>query len=136
MAEGFVGRHDDRIAGVLACCDRIIIVGTLSGICYAKGMTAFLRGNGIRIFNYPQFAAGVSIEHVAKSHIRKESVVAKVIARRGNHPGLVHVISAAANACTTILFHRCRAWADLRPGSDLDAVPSTDLLQWPQLAGE
>ena len=111
MTEGLVERHDDRIAGVLSCYDRIIITGTLPGICYAKGMTAFLRANGIRIFDYPQFAAGlrdvvrenatriaeaagVSIEHVAKSHIRKESIVAKVIARRGDHPGLVHVISA------------------------------------------
>ena len=43
MAEGFVGHHDDRIAGVLSCYDRIIIVGTLPCICYAKGMTALLR---------------------------------------------------------------------------------------------
>jgi hypothetical protein len=89
MAEGIVERHYDRIAGVLSCYDRIIITGTLPGISYAKGMTAFLRANGIRIFDYPQLAAelrdvvretaariaeaaGVSIEHIAKSHIRKD----------------------------------------------------------------
>jgi hypothetical protein len=61
----------------------------LPGISYAKGMTAFLRANGIRIFDYPQLAAelrdvvretaariveaaDVSIEHIAKSHIRKD----------------------------------------------------------------
>ena len=38
--------------------------------------------------------AGVTIEHIAKSHIRKESVVARVLERRGDHPGLVHIISA------------------------------------------
>ena len=38
--------------------------------------------------------AGISIEHIAKSHIRKETVVAKVLEARGDHPGLVHVISA------------------------------------------
>jgi hypothetical protein len=38
--------------------------------------------------------AGVAIEHVAKSHVRMEAVVAKVLERRGDHPGLVHVISA------------------------------------------
>jgi hypothetical protein len=38
--------------------------------------------------------AGITIEHIAKSHIRKEEVVAKVLARRGNRPGLVHIISA------------------------------------------
>jgi len=32
--------------------------------------------------------------NIAKSSIRKEDVVAKVLATRGSHPGLVHVISA------------------------------------------
>lgn len=39
-------------------------------------------------------AAGIAIEHVARSYIRKEEVVAKILAVRGQHPGLVHVISA------------------------------------------
>jgi hypothetical protein len=64
---------------------------------------------GIRIFDYPQFAmklrdrvrdraaslaaeAGVTIEHITTSHIRKESVVARVLGGRANHPGPVHVI--------------------------------------------
>jgi hypothetical protein len=111
MPEGLVERYDERIAGVLSCYDRIVITGTLPGVCHAKGMTAFLYTNAIRIFDYPQFAAtlrdkvrenaakvaeaaGVSIEHISKSHIRKEDVVAKAIARRGGHPGLAHVISA------------------------------------------
>ena len=38
--------------------------------------------------------AGVTIEHIAKSHVGKEAVVAKILAARGDHPGLVHVISA------------------------------------------
>src|SRR6266403_4341960 len=74
-------------------------------------MTKFLYAIGVRIFDYPQFAstlrdrvrergaslaaqAGLTIEHIAKSHIRKEVVVAEVLKRRGEHPGLVHVISA------------------------------------------
>jgi hypothetical protein len=36
----------------------------------------------------------VTIEHIAKPHIRKEDVVTQVLDRRGDHPGLVHVISA------------------------------------------
>src|SRR3954454_18190478 len=84
---------------------------TLPGVCYAEGMTRYLRANGIRIFDYPQFAmeqrdrvrdcaaslafeSGVTIEHIAKSHIRKEDVVARVLEQRGDHPGLVHIISA------------------------------------------
>src|SRR2546430_17737261 len=38
--------------------------------------------------------AGITIEHIAKSHIRKEAVVAEVLKRRGEHPGPVDVISA------------------------------------------
>ena len=87
-----------------------MITGTLPGVCFAEGMTKILRASGIRIFDYPKFAAalrdrvreaaaltaaaGISIEHIAKSYIRKEEVVAKVLAARGQHPGLVHVISA------------------------------------------
>jgi hypothetical protein len=81
-------RYRERLAGVLSCYDPIIITGTLPGACYAKGMTAFLWARQIRIFDYPRFAeplrnrvrdraaelasaAGVTIEHIAKSHIRK-----------------------------------------------------------------
>src|SRR5207248_1817611 len=70
-----------------------------------------------RIFDYPRFAeplrdrvreraaelasaAGITIEHIAKNHIRKEDVVARVLVVRGDHPGLVHIISAM-EACDT-----------------------------------
>jgi hypothetical protein len=96
-------------------------------ICYAEGMTRFLYANGIRIFDYPQFAmrlrdrvrdaaaslaaaAGVGIEHIAKSHIRKEGVVARVLEQRGDHPGLVHVLSAM-EACDSY-----RPWHDKPSG--------------------
>ena len=111
MSQSLVERYDDRIAGILSCYDRIVITGTLPGICYADGMTRYLNANGIRIFDYPQFAmklrdrvreraaslaveTGVTIEHIGKSHIRKEAVVARVLEQRGDHPGLVHIISA------------------------------------------
>jgi hypothetical protein len=111
MAQSLTERYDERIAGVLSCYDRLVITGTLLGICYADGMSRYLHVHGIRIFDYPQFAmtlreqirdraaslaaaAGVTIEHIAKSHIRKEEVVARVLAQRGEHPGLVHIISA------------------------------------------
>ena len=102
---------------MLSCYDRIIVIGTLPGACYAKGMTAFLSARQIRIFDYPGFAeplrdrirdraadlanaASVTIEHVAKNHIRKEDIIAKVLAVRGDHPGLVHIISAM-EACNS-----------------------------------
>jgi hypothetical protein len=93
-------RYGDRLAGVLSCYDRIVITGTLPGACFAEGMTRILKARGIRVFDYPtQFAtplrdrvreaaarlaaaAGITIEHIAKSYIRKEDVVAKVLTTR------------------------------------------------------
>ena len=111
MSQSLTERYDNRIAGVLSCYDRIVITGTLPGVCYAEGMTRYLHANGIRVFDYPQFAmtlrdrvrdraaalaaeAGVSIEHIGKSTVRKEAVVARVLEQRGDRPGLVHIISA------------------------------------------
>src|SRR3974390_3116114 len=99
------------LAGTLSCYDRVVVTGTLPGVCYADGMTRFLYANKIRIVDYPQYAstlrdavrsraaavaseAGIAIEHIRNTHVRKEAVVAKVIEGRGEHPGLVHVISA------------------------------------------
>ena len=123
MTSALEERYDDRIGGVLSCYDRVVITGTLPTVCYAEGMTRFLFANGIQIFKYPEFAmtlrervreqvasvvaeAGVTIEHIAKSHIRKEEVVAQVLKQRGDHPGLVHVLSAM-EACPSY-----RPWHD------------------------
>ena len=127
MSQSLTDRYDDRIAGVLSCYDRMVVTGTLPGVCYADGMTRYLNARGILIFDYPQFAmelrdrvrdcaaalaaeAGVAIEHIAKSHIRKEVVVARVLEQRGNRPGLVHIISAM-EACDSY-----RPWHDKRTG--------------------
>jgi hypothetical protein len=127
MAQMLTERYRDRLLGVLSCYDRIVITGTLPGACYAAGMTSFLNAKGIRIFDYARFAeplreriraraqeacaeAGIEIEHINKPRVRKEEVVAKVLARRGEHPGLVHVISAM-EACESY-----RPWHDKRSG--------------------
>ena len=127
MGRDLVDRYRERLHGVLSCYDRILVTGTLPQVCYAAGMTAFLKARGVRIFDYPRFAeplrdairgraqelatsAGIAIEHIAKAHIRKEEVVAKVLERRGDHPGLVHVISAM-EACDSY-----RPWHDKTSG--------------------
>jgi hypothetical protein len=127
MGRDLIDRYRDRLHGVLSCYDRIVVTGTLPQVCYAEGMTAFLKARAIRIFDYPRFAeplrdairtsaqelavsAGIAIEHIARAHIRKEDVVAKVLERRGDHPGLVHVISAM-EACDSY-----RPWHDKASG--------------------
>jgi len=134
-------RYRERLAGVLSCYDRIIVTGTLPGACYAKGMMGFLSARQIRVFDYPRFAeplrdrvrdraaelasaAGVTIEHIAKKHIRKEDVVAKILAVRGDHPGLVHIISAM-EACNTYKpWHDKQTPSPSSPRSRTNCAPS------------
>src|SRR4030042_1478500 len=49
-------RYATQIAGVLSCYDRIIITGTLPGVCFAEGMATYLRLHHIRLFDHPPFA--------------------------------------------------------------------------------
>ena len=56
MTQSLTERYDGRIAGVLSCYDRMVITGTVPVICYTEGMTRYLYSNGIRTFDYPQFA--------------------------------------------------------------------------------
>jgi hypothetical protein len=104
-------RHKDQIAGVLSCYDRVLVFGTLPTLCFAEGMTSYLYAHKIRIFDYPRFAEpyrnelrenaerlavenGITIKHLRKKNVRKEDLVQAVLAKRGQHPGLVTIFSA------------------------------------------
>jgi hypothetical protein len=120
-------RYADKIRGVLSCFDRVVITGTLPDICYADAMSGHLRSKGIRIFDYTQFAEplrdeirlraerlaqenGLEIEFIRKKDFRKEERIKKIIAQRGNHPGLVHIFSAL-EACPSF-----KPWHDKKTG--------------------
>jgi len=120
-------RYRDQIRGVLSCYDRLIILGTLPSLGYAEGMTLFLKKHHIRIFDYARFAEplrdairvnaeqlaqqqGVAIEFVRKADFRKEKRIAEVVRQRGDHPGLVHILSAM-ESCPTY-----KPWHDKRSG--------------------
>ncbi len=109
--ELFTDRHASKIRGKLSCFDRVVITGTIPGVCYAAGMTSFLYANGIRIFDYPKWAEplreeirtnaerlaeenGLEIEFIRRKNFRKEKRIKEIIAKRGDHPGLVHIFSA------------------------------------------
>jgi len=112
----FIERHNTKIKGVLSCFDRIVLTGTIPGICYAQGMSSFLTAKGIRIFDFTQWADplreeiranaekvagdnGLEIEFIRKKNFRKENRINEIIRQRGTHPGLVHIFSAM-EACT------------------------------------
>lgn len=107
-----IERYSDQIDGVLSCYDRIVVSGTLPGLCYADGMSSFLRSKNIKIFDYPRFGeplrdeirenaervgkeAGIDIEFIRiKGGFRKEDRVQTVAKERQVTSGLVHIFSA------------------------------------------
>lgn len=114
--QNFIERHSRKIKGAISCFDRIVLTGTIPGICYAEGMSLLLRQQGIRIFDYTQWAEplreeirenaesiaeenGLEIDYIRKKNFRKEDRINDIIKQRGTHPGLVHIYSAM-EACT------------------------------------
>lgn len=104
-------RYADKILGVLTCLDRVVITGTIPEISHAEAMTSYLYSQKIRIFDYTKFAEplrdeirlhaerlaqenGLEIDFIRKADFRKEQRIKEIIAKRGNHPGLVHIFSA------------------------------------------
>lgn len=112
---------------MLSCWDRVVIQGTLPGLCYAEGMTSYLYAKGIRIFDYARFAQplrdalhenaervaaenGLTIEFVRSPKVDKEAKVEKLLKPRGRHPGLVCILSAM-ESCPTY-----QPWYDKKTG--------------------
>ncbi len=62
----FLERHQEQIAGVLECFDRIIITGTLPEICHAEALAHYLSSRGIRLFDYPRWAE--PLRHELRAH--------------------------------------------------------------------
>jgi hypothetical protein len=116
-------KYHDELYGVLNCYDRVIIMGHLQPLCYAKGMTGYLYRHRIRIFDYSQFAKplrdeiranaqaiaqenGLEIEFIRKSKsLRKEARIREILHSRGAHPGLVHIFSAMEGCSTYYPWH-------------------------------
>lgn len=104
-------RYADQIRGVLSCFDRVVITGTLPEICHAAAMSKYLTVQGVRLFDYTQWAeplreeireraeslaaeSGLAIEFIRRKNFRKEDRIQEVLRKRGSHPGLVHIFSA------------------------------------------
>src|SRR5947199_362787 len=114
--EHLTDKYSEKISGVLNCYDRIVVTGTLPVLSNAHHLTSYLFKNNIRIFDYPKFAepyrdalkenaerlageAGLEIEFIRKSGVRKEAIIEKKLAERGSKPGLVYIISVM-EGCT------------------------------------
>jgi len=127
-SSSLLDRYEKEIEGVLGCFDLVVVTGTLTEVAHPEAMAAVLHREGIRCFDLGQFAeplrqrirdhalelareAGLEVEYLSRSKgVRKEDLVAKVLARRWHHPGLVHVLSVM-EACTTY-----KPWHDKATG--------------------
>jgi predicted transcriptional regulator len=125
--EQFTKKYDQLVNFSLSCYDRLIITGTLPEISYAQGMTSFLYSKDIRIFDYAKFAeghrdtlrkqidsivseSGVEVQYLKKSGIRKESLVSDILKKRGDHAGIVCILSTL-EGCNTY-----KPWHDKSTG--------------------
>lgn len=62
LCNPFVVRHDDDIAGVLSCFDRLLFKGYLMPIGFPEGMMSFLGRHGVLLKDFKRFATGHSDE--------------------------------------------------------------------------
>lgn len=104
-------RYKNQVAGLLNCFDRIVLTGNLLQYCRSQGMEGYLRDNNIRCFDFQNMlgkplaamlkkhahtlaeGAGIEVEYLEKSDIRKESHVQNILDKRGGQPGLVCILS-------------------------------------------
>ena len=115
--ELLIERYSKKIKGLLKCFDRLVITGTIPLLSNSRSMTSYLYQHEIRIFDYPKFAEqfrdklkanaekiakenGIEIEFVSKAKNRKEKIISEKIEKKGNQPGLVHILSAM-EGCST-----------------------------------
>jgi hypothetical protein len=105
-------RYARQILGTLSCYDRLMVTGTLPGVCHAEGMASYLRAYGILFKDFPRFAEPLrdeireNAERLARENrleiefirrhdsFRKEDRIQEILRQRGDHPGLVHIFSA------------------------------------------
>ena len=91
-------------------------------ISYAQGMTSYMYQHKERIFDYPRLAApmktvikdnaeriaqehNIEIEFIRKGNVRKEDLIKKRLAERGEQPGIVHILSAMEQCPTYQPWH-------------------------------
>jgi hypothetical protein len=100
-----------NLEGTLGCYDRLIVTGRLVDVGHPDAKTAQLRHRNIRGFDLGVFAeplrdqvrdnalllarqAGLEIQYLERQGLRKEERGAALLAPRGRHPGLMHILSA------------------------------------------
>lgn len=114
---GIEQRYASRLVGSLACFDRMILYGTLRGLCHTGAVAGELGRLGLGVFELKTFAqpltealrqraaalaaeAEVPIEFLPDWRVKKEELAQERLRARGLQPGLVCVFSAMENCHT------------------------------------
>ena len=116
-------RYENDILGVLSCYDRVVVYATPGKLGYSGGMTHFFYLQGFKIFDFSEVfrpvtdaikdnaeriakESGIKIEYIRKTGaFRKEDRIQEIIAKRGDHEGLVHIFSALESSNTYKPWH-------------------------------
>lgn len=132
--EHLIDKYKEQISFSISGYERLILTGSMPEISYGGGMSAYLNKRGIKIFDYAKFAepfrdmirskidllvkeSGVEVEYINKGGIRKEAVVCEVLKKRGDHPGIVHIISTLETCNTYQPWHeKSTGKSFLKPG--------------------
>jgi hypothetical protein len=123
-----VSRYEKQISGTLSCLDRIVLTGTVPGICHSQGMALYLHKHQILLKDYARFAEPLRdelrghIEQIARQEqieiefirsstaFRKEARIQKILQERSTDhvarpaSGIVHIFSAM-EGCSTFRYH-------------------------------
>jgi len=111
MKDLFQQKYQDDILGTNTTFDRVIITGSIIPIAYQKGLSTFLSVTKILLKEFISYAKNladiikshaqsiainenVSYIYLNNSKTRKEKLIKSIIEDRGNHPGLIAVLSA------------------------------------------
>jgi hypothetical protein len=128
--ERFVTRHGDRIVGILAGFDRVLLRGTVRSISYVEGLDKFLSSQRVRYKDFAGYvarlsgqlkahalalaaAAGRPCEYLPSAATRKEERARAIATRDGITNGLVCVLSCV-EPCYSFTIRRDRTARRLR----------------------
>ncbi|MBU0561124.1 MAG: hypothetical protein KKG93_16330 [Bacteroidetes bacterium] len=110
MENIFEEKYSKEIIGNNSTFDRVIISGSIKPISYKEGLNTYLSAHHILLKDFTSYANKLSIQlkeqarllsekesveyiYLNNSRIRKEELIRKKILKRGEHPGLVAILS-------------------------------------------
>jgi len=110
MESIFEEKYSTEILGTTSTFDRVILSGSIKPISYKDGLNIYLSAHHILLKDFSAYANKLSTQlkeqaqliarkekveyiYLNSSRIRKEELIKKQIEKRGEHPGLIAILS-------------------------------------------